>query len=144
MSTGVAPRSPFASSSWEPRFVVEHYDDESLGHAVELWRRCSLHFPAGAPIRYVAREPTCLQVAHPGSSFPVPRAPWEELEQPVVVADVPALVRAWLETATYPDAPSFDGAEAKGYCVYWAYFLSEEAGRYRSLVVLPKWFEIHK
>jgi hypothetical protein len=145
-ATGHAPRSPFASSSWEPRFVIEHFDNASLGHAVELWRRCSeleLSFPADASIRYVAREPACLRVAHPHAHAST-RAPWTALERPIVAADVPALVRTWLETATYPEEPWFDGGEARGYCVYWSYFGSEDGDDGRALVVIPKWFEIHK
>lgn len=138
------PRSPFASESWEPRFVVEHYDVGALAHAVELWRVCNFAFGAAARIRYVAREPTWMQVAHPDAHLPLVRPPWVELEQPVVAADVAGLVQRWLDTATYPEQPWFDGVEAKGYCAYWAYFGSRDFGSYRSLVVIPKWFEIHK
>jgi len=139
----VPSHSPLVSPSWEPRFVVEHHDAEPLRHAVELWRLCNTWFPPGAPIRYVAREPTRLQIAHPDSSH-LPAPPWTTLESPIVAADVPALVHAWLQTAAYPEAPWFDGGEARGYCVYWAYFGSDDPAAYRSLVVLPKWFEIHK
>jgi hypothetical protein len=136
-------RSPYSSHSWEPRFVVEHHAAEPLRHAVELWRLCNSWFLPSAQIHYVAREPTRLQIAHPDSSRHM-SAPWSALEQPIVAADVPALVLAWLETATYPEEPWFDGGEARGYCVYWAYYGSDDAAAYRSLVVLPKWFEIHK
>lgn len=139
----VPSRSPFSSPSWEPRFVVEHHDDEPLRHAVELWRLCNTWFPPGALIRYVAREPTRLQIAHPDSSRPWD-APWTTLDQPIVAAEVPALVHQWLKTATYPEQPWFEGGEARGYCVYWAYYDSEDEAAYRPLVVLPKWFEIHK
>ena len=141
--TKTPSRSPFASHSWEPRFVIEHYDADSVRHAVELWRLCNTWFPPTAQIRYVAREPTRLQIAHPDASRPF-HAPWTALEQPITAADVPPLVHAWLKTATYPEAPWFDGGEARGYCVYWAYYGSEDEAAYRSLVVLPKWFEIHK
>lgn len=139
--TSPAPRSPFSSMSWEPRFVVEHYEDEPLRHAVELWRLSNPGWHPDALIRYVSREPTCLQIAHPDDHG---GPEWTTLDTPVVAADVPGLVRAWLKTAAYPKEPWFDGGEARGYCVYWAYFRSEEGGDYRSLVVLPKWFEIHK
>ena len=136
------PRSPFSSSSWEPRFVIEHYRDEPLRHAVELWRLCNFGFYPDEIIRHVACEPTRLQIAHPGSS--AMSEPWVALDPPIAAADVPALIRSWLDTATYPKQPSFDGDEGRGYCVYWAYWLSEEWGAYRSLVVIPKWIEIHK
>jgi len=137
------PQSPFSTSSWEPRFVVEHYDDESLHHAVELWRTCStpeFRFPADALIRLIKREPTCLRLGHPQASS----SHWDSLSAPIGAASVPSLVRDWLETATYPARPWFDGAEAKGYSVFWTYFGSTRGAFSGSLVVLPKWFEIPK
>ena len=142
-SRDVAPQSPFSTSSWEPRFVVEHYDDQSLHHAVELWRSCSspeFRFPADALIRSIKCEPTWLRLGHPRDSS----SAWDALPAPVVAASVPSLVRDWLETATYPATPSFDGAAAKGYSVFGTYFGSPRGSFGGSLVVLPKWFEIHK
>ncbi|HEY1814369.1 MAG TPA: hypothetical protein VGG74_18585 [Kofleriaceae bacterium] len=60
------------------------------------------------------------------------------------IADIPRALMSWLQTATYPEQPNCDGDEARGFTVFGGYFGSEETESYGSLVVLPKWIEIHK
>lgn len=142
------PRPPITSHSWEPRFAIEHYDPAALRNAVELWWLCDLgmRFVPDDPVTHVARGPNWLLVGHPRDRDPFPRDFWERLAQPVDQPDLPKWIDAWLETATYPDKPWFDGGEAKGFSVYWGHYDCTEVHHvaYGALVVLPKWFEIHK
>lgn len=142
------PRSPFASASWEPRFVVEHYEPAAMADAMGLWLLCAgEHRLDHAPrIRHVFRGDAVLYVAHPSSDPGHWPLEWATLPEPLGLAALRRYALDWLKEARYPDMPSFDGGEAAGFCVFWAHYRCEEvpSGVYGPLVVLPKWFEIHK
>jgi hypothetical protein len=137
-----APHSPFASQSWEPRFVVEHYNEAALHSAIELWASMwHIGFATlDSTVRHVTMRPDCLLVEHPNARDHA----GEPLPEPVALRELTPWIMAWLHTATYPDQPWFDGGEQKGFCVFWAHYQCAESGAYGSLVVIPKWFELHK
>lgn len=139
------PRSPFASESWEPRFVVEHFDDRALRAAIDLWMFSSYGRQRAPGLTHVACRGDYLLVAHPDLG-PGRQDPWEVLEPPIEIDALAAWIRTWLTTATYPKRPNFDGDEGQGFCVFWCHYQCAELAR-RSmgpLVVMPKWIEIHK
>lgn len=145
----LAPRPPITSASWEPRFAIEHYVGDALRNAIELWWLSDLgvRFVPDDPIRHVARSDSWLCIGHPAKRDPFPRELWEALPEPVEQRDLPAWIAAWLRTdAKYPERPWFDGGEARGFSVFWGHYGCEEIEDhgYGALVVLPKWFEIHK
>jgi hypothetical protein len=142
-----APRSPFASPSWEPRFVVEHYHPEAMAAAIRLWLLCASWLPAPDPrVSYVARQDTVLHVAHPADRHRSSSLEWSALPEPLDLAGLVPVVLDWLRQALYPPKPWFDGGERAGFCVFWGHYGCEEVAPavQGSLVVLPKWFEIHK
>ena len=134
-------RSPFRFDSYEPRFVIEHYDPRLLAHAIALWVSCDYH---GGPVTHAARSPTTLLLTrgdHPG-----PFHPWEKLPRPLAMDEVAPYIASWLKTATVEEPePNFDGSEAKGYSAFWGYWRGEELEHgYGCFIVQTKWFEIHK
>lgn len=146
MSTPPPPRSPFASESWEPRFVIEHHDARALRAAIELWMISlyGIRRPPGV-VTHVARHSSYLLVGHP-SQRPGHEDLWEELAPPIEVGALAAWIGTWLTTATYPKRPRFDGDEQQGFCVFWRHYLCAELerGSMGQLVVMPKWIELHK
>ena len=136
--------SLFASHSWEPRFVVEHYDFKVLQAAIELWTTYS-HDGRG-DIRRVARYDNCLLIGHPGRNHGDHREPWETLVEPIAIASLALWIRTWLDTATYPKMPWFDGDEGAGFTIFGNYYQCVELprGHDSALIVVPKWIEIHK
>jgi hypothetical protein len=140
------PRSPFASESWEPRFVVEHHDERALRAAIDLWMfsSCGRRRAPGL-FAHVARHGDCLLIAHPDLGLDS-QDPWEVMTPPIEINALAAWIGMWLTTATYPKRPRFDGDEIQGFCVFWCHYQCVELVR-RSmgpLVVMPKWFEIHQ
>ena len=137
-------RSPFASASWEPRFVVEHYTQAALQSAVTLWSECrtGLKSPDGL-VRYATRHSDHLLVEHPDAWHP---GQLQALPEPIPIASLAGWITTWwLATAKYPEEPWFDGGEARGFCAFWAHYACQEIkGSSGALVVLPKWFEFHK
>lgn len=143
------PRSPFASTSFEPRFVVSHGDERALGPAIELWL-LSAAVEHGAPaeraVRHVMRRDDHLCIAYPRTTSVERWRGWETLDPPVALADLPRWIAAWLRTANYPKQPWFDGGERKGFTVFWAHYGCEEAPHVDggALIVMTEWLEIHK
>lgn len=140
--------SPFRSESWEPRFVVEHYRNEALSLGIALWRSsAAIEFGATThPVRFVAQSESVLRIAYPASDREHHHG-WKRLDTPLPLDQLDTWIVDWLKTATYPDTPWFDGGEARGFCMFWAHFGCEENAPFHThgeLVVLPKWFEIHK
>lgn len=143
-------RSPFASHSWEPRFVIEHYRESALRAALELWRNCGgdSGWSMQGVVTQVSRSPEAFVIARPGAQFVSKFSP---LSEPLELQALPAWIGSWLHgpfdepgEALLPPEPSFDGHGARRFCVFWSHFRCEEADAYGSLVVLPKWIEIHK
>lgn len=140
-------RTPFASHSWEPRFAVEHHEEAALAPAIALWRLGNYSRPWDFDdgIRSVARLPTAIFIGHPRWDSSV-RPPYVTLDAPIAIDDLPRAIMTWLADVTYPTEPNFDGGEGRGFTVYWVYAACKEADSAAggSLVVLPKWIEIHK
>jgi hypothetical protein len=132
------PRSPFALESWEPRFVVENFRADALRCAIELWTISELR--AHPPFTHVMRHADHLLVA---CSRDRDNGAWEPLPQPLAIDELASWILAWLKTATYPAMPNLDD-EAPGFTVFWAHYQCVESGNYGSLVVIPKWIELHK
>lgn len=139
------PRSPFAAESFEPRFVVNHHAELALRAAVDLWfMSCNWYSPSAPELRYVQRRADHLLLAWSGWGRGDAPAPWEKLPQPLAKDAIAPWVMAWLDGATYPEQPWFDGGERRGFSAYCVHFRSKESIAYGSLVVLPTWFEVHK
>jgi len=132
----MTPRSPFGSHSWEPRFVIEHYWEGALSAAIELWSMTEFGYPP--PLVFATRRPDHMIIARDRYKAR------DDEPEPLAISDIPRAIRTWLQTATYPEQPNFDGDEARGFTVFGAHWQCEESDAYGSLVVLPKWLEIHK
>lgn len=137
-------KSLFATHSWEPRFVVEHYDTKVLQAAIDLWTTYS--YNGRGDIKRVARYDNCLLIGHPGRDDDNPGEPWETLGEPIAIASLAEWIRTWLDTATYPKMPSFDGCEGAGFTIFGNYYRCVEVprGHDSAVIVVPKWIEIHK
>lgn len=96
-------------------------------------------------IRYISRRHDILLAAHPASNSS-PQAGWEDLRQPLQPEALAEVIVAWLDTAEYPAEPWFDGSAANGFSMFWGYYGHEglPPGGHGALIVVPKWFEIHK
>ena len=107
-------KSPFASQSWEPRFVVEHYTQAALESAVTLWSECRIGSKSSdGLVRYATRHADHLLVEHPDTFHP---GQLDALPEPIPIGSLAGWIRTWwLATATYPEQPWFDGGEAHGF-----------------------------
>lgn len=143
--------TPFAEPSWEPRFAVDGFvNDTLLMCALEL-HACCLRTPwlcrdEAAVFAGYRVDAQRLAVAAIDRHFPRPLTddPAAILFERAPPKRAIEAIFAWLrDEAEYPPRPWFDGSEARGLQAFHVPY-GQRNGPYGYLVIEPKWFEIHK
>lgn len=144
--------SVFASLSWEPRFAVDGTTDALIQEALQL--HAALRHKELAPERVwfdgVVASPSRIIVRARRADHSLADPPWELRNATwrfVGLALGPAVadVARWLDSeALFPPSPWFDGGEARGFQAWQVAHGMAGVGPVNTLVLEPKWFEIHK
>jgi hypothetical protein len=147
--------TPFAFSSWEPRFAFDggRVAVDSLELALHLHVKCNLDSLGGVDdenvvFRGYRLTPTRIAVAAPSIDFPSRLREGELMFENVNRSAAARAISEWLRNqAEYPERPWFDGSEAQGFQAFHVPYVpggNESLGPYGYMVVEPKWFEVHK
>lgn len=139
--------TPFAVPSWERRFAIDwNTTDVSAlvtGLHLALTMRSVPLNSTSLNIYRLHQRRSELGVAGTTNRFQILGIKPEATQ--LSVQEAAENLHAWLHLeALYPPKPWFEGGEARGFQMFDVPFRAHPRELYGTLVVEPKWFEIHK
>jgi hypothetical protein len=157
-------KSPLSRKSFEPRFAIESYEYRALELGIELYVLTTgfpmtfIEYDAGNwnPDSWKSRMDAVRFTRYSDATSalllgPAGTGPGNDGLDPIEIEGgaSPEIVAAfswkWLrQVAKYPKRPWFEGDEQPGFAMFNVPWLQPPSEQYGRLVIVPKWFEIHK